>query len=97
MLHQIKLMKYKQIIFAENNLHLIGGWGDYNHHLIYNGNKEKFDQNWEFQQWITDGRLSNHYGGLVYVKSKRELLLFGGWGCSGVQDKIYRYSFDNKT
>ena len=45
--------------------------------FIYNADKKEFEQHWRFDEWATNEGI--YWGGLIYVKSKQELLLFGGW------------------
>ena len=82
------------IIFADDNLHVIGGQQDDSYmHLIYNKDTKEFNEHWTFQDFTY-----HHWGGLVYVKSKYKMLLFGGFEGSDCinTDNIYEYSFADK-
>ena len=77
-------------IFAENNLHLIAG-RSVDTHLIYNADSYKFGKHRVCNDWQR-----NYYGGLIYVKSKQKMLLFGGWTDQLCTDSIWQYSFQNE-
>ena len=62
---------YAFFIYAQNSLHLIGG-SKHNTHLIYDVDKQKFNKHWTFKEWNC-----NYWGGLIHIKSKQEMLLFG--------------------
>ena len=75
------MARYPYFIVAEGELHSIGG-AENNIHSVYNPDKHKFEPRHEIKGWdpndIASDHRGNFCGGLVHIKSRRELLLFGG-------------------
>ena len=75
---------------------IIGGFKN-NKHLICNKDSNKFEDHWIFEEGNSEYNNCMYWVGLVYIQSKRELLLFGGLRLhEDFRKDIYRYSFQDK-
>eukprot|EP01084_Bolivina_argentea_P256840 432589_1 len=85
------------LILADNSCHIIGG--DRNkHHWMCNKDKYEFKLNYTFD-WNVNSLGGNYWNGVIYVKSRQQILFFGGWRSDEYQcsDVIYIYSLtENK-
>ena len=64
---------WPKLLFIDNKLHVIGG-SDNTDHLVWNEDKKQFETIFTFPEWSN----GNYGHGVVYVKSKRLLYVFGG-------------------
>ena len=92
------------MIYAQNELHIIGGWQNGKHtiwnknyqndkHVNNYNNREPFKVIHKFTEW----EKISHFG-LIHIKSQNKLLLIGGGSSSKkvCLDTVYLYNIDSK-
>ena len=74
-----------------NEFHVIGGFSN-KKHLIWNVNKDAFDEIYTFNE-LDCGLCAP---GFTYLKIQNSFLLFGGYDDHSKLDTIYKYSLNTK-
>ena len=84
--------RYPSLLFLNNQYHIIcGSWNK--HHYIWNETTLKFESVHRF----TGLYQGNHSHGLVHIKAKKQLILFGGLDKRIYQDAIWKCQYTLAT